>query len=453
MPPSQVDWTPAVVVLTVGVALGLFFIWRALHAGRAAAPAPAVPALELRDLEAKRDALIVQLRELEDTAAKRTGDQLASERYELELEAARAWHALDERQIGAPGGARSKAAPATRPATDTVVAAPPSAWKGFLWGVGSVSAVLLLVVFVSRSAEERRDGGSPTGGGGGVAGGGTEAGDPELERLQAAVAARPDDLAARLDLARLQLMRQDMMGVFEQTQAVLEREPDNPRALSYQALVRMAMGQSDQAESMLKRAIAKDPDLVDGYVHLMLVYLNMGRGRDAETTLATASKKFPDQAASLSSLFSQMRAAASGASETSAPGTSSPADTPGGAAGAVAAPTASGRRVTGVLSLDPSAAARVGAGGVVYVMLRPAGVREGPPLAAIRLPGSGFPLAFAIGDADAMTGEPIPDAVLVEARLDRDGDVATRDAGEPYGSADGIALGTANLQIVLKPRD
>jgi tetratricopeptide (TPR) repeat protein len=452
MPPAQVDWTPAAVVLSVGVVLGLFFIWRAVSAGRTAVTARAVPDLELRDLEAKRDALILQLRELEDTAAKRSGDQLASERYALELEAARAWRALDERQLTAPSGARP-VADTPKTVAEAAVAEPPSAWKGFLWGVGSVSAVLLLVMLVSRSAEERRDRGSPTGGGP-MAAGGAEAGDPELERLQAAVAARPDDLAARLDLARLQLMRQDMMGVFEQTQAVLEREPENPRALAYQALVRMAMGQSDQAESMLKRAIAKDPDLVDGYVHLMLVYLNMGRGRDAEATLATASKKFPDQAQSLASLFGQMRAAASGASEASTTGTAAaPASASGGATGSAAAPAASGRRVTGILSLDPSAAARLGAGGVVYVMLRPAGVREGPPLAAIRLPGSGFPLAFAIGDADAMTGDPIPDSVLVEARLDRDGDVATRDAGDPYGSADGIALGTANLQIVLKPRD
>jgi len=449
MPPSPVDWTPAAVVLSVGVVLGLFFIWRAVSAGRTAVTARAVPDLELRDLEAKRDALILQLRELEDTAAKRSGDQLANERYALELEAARAWRALDERQLTAPSGARP-VAETPKTSAEAAIAEPPSAWKGFLWGVGSVSAVLLLVMLVSRSAEERRDRGSPTGGGP-MAAGGAETGDPE--RLQAAVAARPDDLAARLDLARLQLMRQDMMGVFEQTQAVLEREPENPRALAYQALVRMAMGQSDQAESMLKRAIANDPDLVDGYVHLMLVYLNMGRGLDAEATLATASKRFPDQAQSLASLFGQMRAAASGASEASTTGSAASAPASGGATGSAAAAAASGRRVTGVLSLDPSAAARLGAGGVVYVMLRPAGVREGPPLAAVRLPGSGFPLAFAIGDADAMTGEPIPGKVLVEARLDRDGDVATRDAGEPYGSADGIALGTANLQIVLKPRD
>jgi len=50
MPASQVDWTPALAVLTVGVVLGLFFIWRTVSAGRAAAVASAVPDLELRDL-------------------------------------------------------------------------------------------------------------------------------------------------------------------------------------------------------------------------------------------------------------------------------------------------------------------------------------------------------------------------------------------------------------------
>ena len=36
------------------------------------------------------------------------------------------------------------------------------------------------------------------------------------------------------------------MGVFDQTQAVLEKQPRHARALSYQALVRLAMGQADR---------------------------------------------------------------------------------------------------------------------------------------------------------------------------------------------------------------
>ena len=46
---------------------------------------------------------------------------------------------------------------------------------------------------------------------------------------------------------------------------VLERQPGHPRALSYQSLVRLAMGQGDVAVSMLEQAIAADPkgDYVD----------------------------------------------------------------------------------------------------------------------------------------------------------------------------------------------
>ena len=58
----------------------------------ASAPAAtaALAALDQRDLEARRDALLQQLRELDDTASKRTPEQLARERYALELQAAEA---------------------------------------------------------------------------------------------------------------------------------------------------------------------------------------------------------------------------------------------------------------------------------------------------------------------------------------------------------------------------
>ena len=51
---------------------------------------------------------------------------------------------------------------------------------------------------------------------------------------------------------------------------VLQKQPGHPRALSYQALVRLAMGQGDVAEKMLKQALqGRTPEaaaaaLVDG---------------------------------------------------------------------------------------------------------------------------------------------------------------------------------------------
>ena len=85
--------------------------------------------------------------------------------------------------------------------------------------------------------------------------------------------------------------------------------------------------------------------------------------------------------------------------------------------------------VSGVIDLDPAARAAVRPGAIVFVMLRDA-VASGParPLAARRLPASSFPLAFEIGQGDVMAGGQIPDEVLVEARLDSDGDPITRAA-------------------------
>ena len=89
---------------------------------------------------------------------------------------------------------------------------------------------------------------------------------------------------------------------------------------------------------------------------------------------------------------------------------------------------------------------------MVFVTLRIPGVTVGPPLAARRLAASSFPLAFEIGQADSMTGAQIPDAVLVEIRLDTDGDLATRPPSDPYGRAEDVRLGTRNLRVALKPR-
>ncbi|HET9752491.1 MAG TPA: hypothetical protein VFP52_06000, partial [Myxococcales bacterium] len=83
---ETVDWLPGLGVLAVGLVVGIVLAWRSLarKAQRgAAAPLP----LEVRDLEGKRDALLRQLEELDETAGKRTEAQLAQERYELELEA------------------------------------------------------------------------------------------------------------------------------------------------------------------------------------------------------------------------------------------------------------------------------------------------------------------------------------------------------------------------------
>jgi cytochrome c-type biogenesis protein CcmH len=244
-------------------------------------------------------------------------------------------------------------------------------------------------------------------------------------------------------LARAALGRQDMMVVFEQTRAVLQKEPRHARALSYQALVRLAMGQADTAEAMLRQALESDPDLLEGYIHLSLVHLRQGKLDAAEKAIEEAARRHPSNAARLRSLWAEMRAQGEAAPETAAAGAEDPhppvAPPPAGAPAA---------GIAGTVELAEGVAAVPGA--IVFITVRPAGVTSGPPVAAKRLPAASFPLAFDVGPGDSMMGQALPDRLRVDARVDRDGDPLTRDPADPVAAADDVRRGAAGLRLILR---
>jgi cytochrome c-type biogenesis protein CcmH len=413
--PGAVDWIPGLVVLAAGLAGG-FFLVRRLVGAPPVVPAGGEGAIDRRDLLARRDVLIDQLRELHGAA------EASNERARLEREAAQVLRDID----------RLDAAPAPRPVKAGSVAAPEgparpdrAAMKGFLWGTGSAAAVALLLFLVSRSATEREAGGSVSGE---VSGTPTGAPDAETARLQQAVASNPGDLEARMALARHALAQQDMMTVYDQTRAILEKEPGHARALSYQALVRLAMGQAEVAERMLGEALKNDPDLLEGYIHLSLVHLRQGRLDAAEKDIEDAARRHPTEAARLRGLWADMRAQTE-----SAPTPAAAQAEPGGIAGTV--------ELEG--STPPP-------GAILFVTVRPAGAAGGPPVAAKRLSAAAFPVSFAIGAGDSMMGQALPSRVRLEARVDTDGDPMSRDPSDPVASADDVPIGTTDVRLVLR---
>ena len=66
------------------------------------------------------------------------------------------------------------------------------------------------------------------------------------------------------------------------------------------------------------------------------------------------------------------------------------------------------------------------------------------------MPVSSFPVAFEIGEEDAMMGQPFPDALLVEARLDGDGDPTTRPPTDPKARVDDVKTGSKDVKLVLR---
>ena len=443
-----VDWLPALVALVVGLGFGALYVWR-MRASGPAAPAPELPLVQ-RDLEGKRDVLLRQLVELDDAAAKRSPEQLARERYALELDTARVLQELDrlsdeDEEMAEAAVPTPSASPATPPAGRPAL-------RGFLWATGTMVALGGLVFFVTQAARPREPGGSPTGELPGMSSPAPT--DPEEARILARLQQDPDDLDARLALARSLLVRQDMMGVWNETQYVLERSPDHPRALSYQALVRLAMGQPDVALQMLEQVIASDPDVIDAYAPLSVVLTQLGRPEDAERTMAEAKRRFPQRAEALTQLEARLAAARGG----DAPLEENPhaaVPVPGGGDEGTSplqertTSQGSPNAVGGSLDLDPALRGQL-TSGVLFLIVREAGVEAGPPLAVQRIVPTSFPLRFEIGQTDSMTGESLPEEVRVDARLDSDGDPSTRPPTDPRAGADSVPLGTRDLALVLR---
>jgi tetratricopeptide (TPR) repeat protein len=414
------DWLGPVLALVAGLVAGAA-IWRRQR-GRTLGP----PSGEEsgRDLEARRDSLLARLRELDPSVD-------ADERLALELDAARAWRALDQQ------------APASAPPPGSAARAADSGRRGFLWGAGSAAVVAALLFFVSRSTGERQESGSLTGN---TPSAGARDVEPEQARLEEAVRRSPDDLEARMALAQAALGRQDMMQVFEQTRYVLDRSPGHPRALSYQALVRLAMGQPDVAVRMLNQALATDPSLLEGYLHLALVQARLGNAREGEEAIAEASRRYPDEAPRLRALWQQMQQTGPEKGDAATADAHAP---PGPDAAAGGTEVAGSAGVAGTVELAAGGAAAPRPGAILFITVREEGVRQGPPVAAKRLPVGAWPVAFRIGPEDSMMGAEFPARVRIEARVDSDGDPLTRDAADPSASQDQVARGRSDVRLVL----
>lgn len=127
-----------------------------------------------------------------------------------------------------------------------------------------------------------------------------------------------------------------------------------------------------------------------------------------------------------------------------------------GAEGRPAMPMA-GRRATGVtgppisgqILLAPELAERVPSGAVLFLIAR-AG-RSGPPVAAKLISSPEFPLDFELGPDDRMRRElPFQGPLRLTARVDSDGDAATRAAGDLRGVSEGdLSPGASGVTILI----
>ena len=438
---AQTDWLSASAILIAGLVLGALFVY--FYKRRApAAPLAAEPDLARRDLEAKRDALVAELRASELEPA---------ERARLERETAEVLRELDARPAAATSAAPAMA---PRPAMSERT-------QGFLWGAGSMALLAALGFYVMNHATDRKSGDGATGGGPmqsaspqtATLAPAQQAPDPVVLQLEAAVQKDPNNLQLRNELAQAYLERENLMGVFEQTRIVLAKSPNDSRALTFQALVRMSMGEQAQAKQMLEQATKADPKNLDSWVALAWIDAQNGKMQEAEAYIAEAERQVPSEKPRLDAVFAQMKQHVNEPQQQIAQGGGGEQQLPPGhpsidGAGAVspAAPSqaAAGPSVRVTVDLDPSAK---GKSGILFVFARnPAG---GPPAAVKRLAGVTFPVTIDLSSADSMMGQPLPASFRLEARLDSDGNAMTRTPGDPSAAQENVTPGAA-VRLSLK---
>ncbi len=261
----ETDWLSALIILAAGLILGALFLFMTRRSKKSS------------DLETRRDALVDKLR---------NPDLDPTERQALELETAEVLRAIDD--VPAP--------------TEVVPASPflAAAMKGFAWGVSTFAVLGALGYMVAMKASPRT---APAP----APASAPPTTDPTIESLKSKIAADPKNLELRNDLAQKELEHDNLMAVFEETKLVLDRDPENSRALTLQAMVRAAMGEGDRAMELLERATKSDPHNLDARVAIAWVHARSGRMNDAEKTIASAIKDVPSEKELLEKVLQQIK--------------------------------------------------------------------------------------------------------------------------------------------------
>jgi len=404
---ESTDWASALAILAAGLVLGTLFIVMLKRK-----KGSGVAADSRLELEARRDLLVEQLR---DDAVD------AEERLRLERETAEVLRELDQAGASVAPVAEHRANPAV---------------KGFLWGMASTVALAGLAFYVYVSAEKKPEVGPPQQIQQAAAVPGAQG--EGLQQLEEAVRADPDNVNHRIALAKIYFDQENLMGTFEHTKAALARDPNEPRALTYNAIVRIAMGQNDEAKAMLEKSSKIEPKLLDTWVALASVRTTLGDAAGAPAAIDAAIAAHPEQEARLREVLEAIRKRKVETAPPSPHATMddsvSPVAAPAAMTAAAAAPDAS---IHLTLSLASSATLK---SGIVYVIARSEGA-SGHPVAVKRVDAQSFPLSVEIGTADAMMGGVFPATVRLEARLDSDGDAGTTETGDPKAIADGVPAG------------
>jgi len=446
-------WVAPFVALTIGLGLGGFFIWRWTAKNRSAPRAQVDPKLldrvraeaagELRapDLEdpspgtqllQERFRLYADLKELEfDFQAGKLSEADYTElRRDLENKAAAVLANIDET---AGSAAREKGA-ARRPqaAKETEVVQPKAGLRG--WQVAAGGAFLLvfgltLGVVLTNSLKPR----------------GSESESITGDFLTGTPAAGKGDVSALLQEGKTAFNRQELRKAIDAFKSVLATDPNQPEANSYMGIILMQAGHADGALMAFDKALSQVPNFPMAlWGKGMALYQGKQDYAGAREVFEKLLPLVPpgEDHEVIVKVLAEIPAAGQKPKMTAKPAAAAAASSSSAAAG----------QITGRITIDPKIKAAIDPQAVLFVIARPAAGGGGPPLAVKKIDRPSFPLSYSLGAENVMMqGMPFTGKINVTARLDQDGNAATRTAGDIAGDykKNPVEVGSTNVDIVL----
>ena len=248
-----------------------------------------------------------------------------------------------------------------------------------------------------------------------------------------------DGTAALLQEGKQAFAKQDFAKAIDTFKQVLAQEPNQPEAHSYMGFILVQAGHGDGALMAFEKALAVAPDFPMAlWGKGMVLYRDKQDFAGAKELFGRLLEMMPP-GAERDQVAKVLAEIPSGAGPSSR------------AANAPAAPSSTGK-ISGKITIDPKLGTNIDPNAALFIIARRAGGAAGPPLAVRKIDKPTFPLSYSLGQENVMIqGTPFAGKINISARLDKDGNAMTREAGNVLGDyrKNPVDIGSQNVDIVL----
>ena len=234
--------------------------------------------------------------------------------------------------------------------------------------------------------------------------------------------------------------KQEFAKAIEAFKQVLAQEPNQPEAHAYMGFILIHAGHGDGALLAFDKALAASPDFPMAlWGKGMVLYQDKKDYAGARVVLEKLLQLMPpgEERNEVTKVLAEIPASG----------------TPSEKAAAVAPKAAiSGQTISGKITVNAKLKDKIDNQAALFLIARAAGSAAGPPLAVKKIDKPTFPLSYSLGQENVMMqGMPFAGKIGISARLDKDGNAMTREAGNLVGDykKNPVEVGSQNVDIIL----